>query len=68
MMKKISGYGYWIVLVIVAVAPLQSIYQWITNRQNFKTPDYLSLGFGVVGFLAMFYLIVVMQKAKKKQM
>jgi hypothetical protein len=54
--------------VIVAVAPLQSIYQWITNRQNFETPDYLSLGFGVVGFLAMFYLIVVMQKAKKKQM
>ena len=66
-MKKISGYGHWIVLVFIAISLLQSVYQWITNRGDFTSLDYLSLGFGVVGFLAMLCLIVVVQKAKKKQ-
>jgi len=65
--KKISGSGYWILLVLVAVFPLQSVYQWITDRQGFKALDYISLGFGTIGFLAMLYLTIALQKAKKKQ-
>lgn len=68
MVKKISSYGYWIVLVFVAVSLFQFVYQWITNRQSLETLDYLSLGFGTVGFLALLYLTVALQKAKKKQM
>lgn len=67
-MKKISDYGHWIVLVFVAVSLIQSIYQWITNRQEFEAVDYTALVFGAVGFLALLYLTVILQKAKKKQM
>lgn len=66
-MKKVSGYGHWIVLVLIAISLVQSVYQWITNRGNLTAIDYSALGFGVVGFLAMLYLTAVVQKAKKKQ-
>ncbi|MFD3447379.1 hypothetical protein ACFDTO_22565 [Microbacteriaceae bacterium 4G12] len=64
MFNKISNNVHWILLVLITISIVNSIYQLIKDTIHF---DYISFGFGVIGFIGVSCLVIAIEKQKKKK-